>query len=253
MHRGDAAAAARNNPRNIHGVAATRFCGYPWPRHSVSDDPSPRNIHVVAAASPRPVDALFPGDKTPQVLALAWALGGIIGAAGTADFIAAALTRGGLPAWALPASTSLLAYLISFATGSSFGTMGILFPLVGPLAWTLGGGDQKLLTHCFGAVLGGSLFGNALLRRRNRSFPRPTHPPQVFSPIADTTILTQLATKVPLTDHVRTAGPYALLVGGLCLVLGDVGVGLGLFPPVVGLGLIVAAQTAALRVFGKRS
>ena len=64
--------------------------------------------------------------------------------------------------------------------------MGILFPLIGPLAWRLGGGRVDLLTHCFGAVLGGSLFGN------------------VFSPIADTTILTQLATKVPLADHVKT-------------------------------------------------
>ena len=66
----------------------------------------------------------------------------------------------------------LLAYAISFATGSSFGTMGILFPLIGPLAWTLGGGSLPVLLHCFGAVYGGSLFGN------------------MFSPIADTSILT---------------------------------------------------------------
>ena len=58
---------------------------------------------------------------------------------------------GGLPAWGLPALTSMLAYVISFATGSSFGTMGILFPLVGPLAWTLGNGDVDMLTHCFGS------------------------------------------------------------------------------------------------------
>lgn len=169
------------------------------------------------------------------VLALAWALGGIIGATGTADFIAKALTAGGLPAWALPASTSVLSYVISFATGSSFGTMGILFPLIGPLAWKLGGSDQRLLAHCFGAVLGGSLFGN------------------VFSPIADTTILTQLATRVPLTDHVRTAGPYAALVGGLCLLLGDLPVGLKLWGPLPAVGLIIAAQSLVLRVIGKRS
>ena len=169
------------------------------------------------------------------VLALAWALGGIIQATGTASFIAAALTSGGLPAWALPASTSILSYVISFATGSSFGTMGILFPLIGPLAWELGGGDQRLLTHCFGCVLGGSLFGN------------------VFSPIADTTILTQLATRVPLTDHVRTAGPYAALVGGLCLLLGDLPVGLKLWGPLPAVGLIIGAQSLVLRLIGKRS
>lgn len=60
-------------------------------------------------------------------------------------------------------------------TGSSFGTMGILFPLIGPLAWTLGGGSLPVLLHCFGAVYGGSLFGN------------------MFSPIADDTILTVIS------------------------------------------------------------
>ena len=165
------------------------------------------------------------------VLALAWALGGIIQSTGTASFIAAALTSGGLPAWALPASTSILSYVISFATGSSFGTMGILFPLIGPLAWELGGGDQRLLTHCFGCVLGGSLFGN------------------VFSPIAVTTIWTQLATLVPLTDHVRTAGPAAALVGGLCLLLGDLPVGRAV-GAAAGRRLDYWAQSLVLRLIG---
>ena len=87
-----------------------------------------------------------------------------------------------------------------------------------------------LLTHCFGCVLGGSLFGN------------------VFSPIADTTILTQLATRVPLTDHVRTAGPYAALVGGLCLLLGDLPVGLKAVGPLPAVGLIIGAQSLVLRL-----
>ena len=101
------------------------------------------------------------------------------------------------------------------------------------MAWELGGGDQRLLTHCFGCVLGGSLFGN------------------VFSPIADTTILTQLATRVPLTDHVRTAGPYAALVGGLCLLLGDLPVGLKLWGPLPAVGLIIGAQSLVLRLIGQ--
>ena len=54
--------------------------------------------------------------------------------------------------------------------------MGIVFPLVGPLAWRLGGGDADFLHHCFACILGGSIFGN------------------VCSPISDTTILTSLAT-----------------------------------------------------------
>lgn len=54
--------------------------------------------------------------------------------------------------------------------------MGIVFPLVGPLAWRLGNGDVEFLHHCFACILGASIFGN------------------VCSPISDTTILTSLAT-----------------------------------------------------------
>jgi len=167
------------------------------------------------------------------VLALAWSLGGIIGLTGTADFIAKGLLAGGLPLWALPSITSVLAYAISFATGSSFGTMGILFPLIGPLAWTLGGGSLPVLLHCFGAVYGGSLFGN------------------MFSPIADTSILTCLATKTKLQDHVATSAPYCGLVALLCLVLGHLPIGLGLYGPFVALAAVVAAQTGVLVLFGK--
>lgn len=72
--------------------------------------------------------------------------------------------------------TQVLCYVISYACGSTFGTMGIVFPLVGPLAWRLGNGDVDFLHHCFACILGASIFGN------------------VCSPISDTTILTSLAT-----------------------------------------------------------
>ena len=65
--------------------------------------------------------------------------------------------------------------------------------------------------------------------------------------------MTQLATRVPLTDHVRTAGPYATLVGGLCLLLGDLPVGLKLWGPLPAVGLIIGAQSLVLRLIGKRS
>jgi Na+/H+ antiporter NhaC len=139
-----------------------------------------------------------------------------------------------IKAWGLPCIASLLSYVISFATGSSFGTMGILFPLIGPLAWALGGGSTTLLLHCFGSVYGGSLFGN------------------MFSPIADTSILTSLACRINLQEHVTTAGPYACLVGLSCLLLGDLPVGLGVYGPFAALGVIWTAQTAVLSFFGKR-
>merc|ERR1712129_135005 len=124
------------------------------------------------------------------ILLLAWALGGVIEEVGTATFLAAAL-QGGLPAWLLPATISLLCYAISFATGSAIGTMAITFPLVGPIAANLGGGSAEYLHRCFGALMGGSLFGN------------------LCPPISDTTILSVLATQCSLPVHGRHAARQA--------------------------------------------
>jgi len=78
------------------------------------------------------------------VLLLAWGLGAVIADVHTADFLAQGL-QSGLPAGWLPFLTTLLAYVISFACGSSFGTMGIMFPLVIPLANTISGGDERMV------------------------------------------------------------------------------------------------------------
>jgi Na+/H+ antiporter NhaC len=128
---------------------------------------------------------------------------------------------------------ALLSHLISYASGSSFGTMGIVFPLVGPLAHAIGNGDRAYLLHCIGAALGGATFGN------------------VCSPISDTTILSVLATKCDLQAHVATITPYALLAAATALLIGEVPVGAGLYGPVAGLLLGTGAMTAFVRVFGK--
>ena len=198
-----------------------------------------------------------------QVLVLAWALGDVVGDVGTPSFLARALHSGGLRPWALPSLASLLCFAVSFATGSSFGTMGIAMPIVGPLAFKLaaasgatGDAALKLVTHCFGSIMGGSLFGN------------------LCSPIADTSILTVLATKVrpprsalmrhclsqrpalsfcctplfcqcDLGAHIATAAPYVVGVGLLSLVLGDLPVGLGVMSPAAALAAQARALTAA--------
>eukprot|EP00965_Chrysotila_dentata_P013649 451727-Pleurochrysis_carterae.AAC.3 len=151
------------------------------------------------------------------VLLLAWALGEVVGLVRTADFLAGAL-HAGMPRWALPTLITVLAHAISYACGSSFGTMAIILPLVGPLAMKLGGGRDYLL-HCIGSVLGGAVFGN------------------ICSPISDTTILTVLATKCDLQAHVRTITPYTLVVATIALGLGSVPVGLGIYGPMCGLAV----------------
>jgi len=167
------------------------------------------------------------------VLLLAWALGDVISHVQTADFLARALTDG-LPRWSLPALVAVLAHVISYACGSSFGTMGIILPLVGPLAHKLGGGDPAYLLHCIAAVLGGSTFGN------------------ICSPISDTTILTVLATKCGMQAHIATITPYALLCAGLALMLGHVPVALQWYGPLTGIALSTITMVAIVGFFGNR-
>ena len=74
----------------------------------------------------------------------------------------------------------------------------------------------------------------------------------LFSSDSPTPIMQVLAARMPLADHVATAGPYAILVGLVSLIIGDVGMGLGLYGPFAALGLVIATQTAFLGWFGRK-
>ncbi|CAM9348857.1 unnamed protein product [Ascophyllum nodosum] len=169
----------------------------------------------------------------PQfVLLLAWALGHVVKDVQTAEYLAGVLGTG-IPPYMLPTLISVLCYLISYACGSTFGTMGIVFPLVGPLAWRLGGEDVDFLHHCFACILGASLFGS------------------VCSPISDTTILTSLATGCGLGEHVRTTTPYTFAVATISILVGSLPVGIGFYGPWVALGLGTGAMVAMTYGLGR--
>lgn len=144
-----------------------------------------------------------------SVLYLAWALGDAIAATGAADFLKEALVGVVSPAQ-VPALTFLLAGIIGFATGTSFGTMSILLPLAVPLAVQVAPDDPSLLAATTAAVLGGACFGDHA------------------SPISDTTVLSAAGAQVDLITHVQTQMPYALTAGAVALCLGYLPVGLGL-------------------------
>jgi Na+/H+ antiporter NhaC len=113
------------------------------------------------------------------------------------------LMDGAVPAVALPAMLTLLCMGIAFACGSSWGTYAVVFPVAMPLAWALHA-DPTYLSICFGAVLGGAVFGDQC------------------SPISDTTILSSMFTGCDLMDHVGTQLPLALLaatIGGVASTL----------------------------------
>jgi Na+/H+ antiporter NhaC len=143
------------------------------------------------------LDTVLTGIKsmniTVVILLLAWSLTGIIQELGTSIFLVNLLSQTISP-WMLPAIIFVLGSIISFSTGTSYGTMGILMPLAVPLAWAIAPGHDYLVLN-IGAVLTGAIFGDHC------------------SPISDTTILSSMGAAVDHMDHVRTQMPYALTIG----------------------------------------
>ena len=127
-------------------------------------------------------------------LVLAWALGSVTEALGTGVFVAD-LARDGIAGEYLPALVFLLAALISFATGSSWGTIVIMMPLAIPAALA----TAASLPIVIGAVLSGGLFGDH------------------SSPISETTLLSSTGAGTAPLKHFTTQLPYALTNGGIAL------------------------------------
>ena len=146
------------------------------------------------------------------VLYLAWTLGNALEEAGTATYFSS-LLQATVPAWILPGLSFLLAAGTSFSTGSSFGTMGILIPIILPLGVALGpGSDGMVLYAATGSVLAGASLGDHM------------------SPLSDTTVLSAAGAGVDVVGHTRTQLPYACTVGTVALFLGYLPVGLGVSP-----------------------
>jgi Na+/H+ antiporter NhaC len=167
------------------------------------------------------------------ILVLAWGIGAVCEAMGTAQVLVGYLGER-VPALLLPASVFVLSALVSFSTGTSWGTMAILVPLVVPLGMAVGGGAEITLVGAVSGVLAGSVFGDHC------------------SPISDTTVLSSLASGVDHVDHVRTQLPYALTAGAIAVVLGDLLSAAGV-PVAVCLALGGVAVVATVRFLGRPS
>ncbi len=170
------------------------------------------------------------------ILGLAWSIGDVCEGLHTAQYLVQALQGNLSPAW-LPALTTLVAAGISFAIGSSWGTMSILMPLAIPLAHSLTAGmdaptQQFCLIATLSSVLAGATFGDHC------------------SPISDTTVLSSIFAGSDHIDHVRTQLPYALIVGAVAWLVGDVATGFGL-PVWVALLLGTALLGVVVRIAGK--
>lgn len=136
------------------------------------------------------------------ILGLAVTLGYVSRSLGTAGFIVDAVA-GAVPAVVLPAILMAVCMAVAFSIGSSWGTYAVVFPLAMPLAYAINP-DPFFMSLCFGAVLGGAVFGDQC------------------SPISDTTILSSLACGADVMDHVTTQLPLALGAAALAATVSTV-------------------------------
>ncbi|ABR46919.1 Na+/H+ antiporter NhaC [Alkaliphilus metalliredigens QYMF] len=168
------------------------------------------------------------------ILIFAWGIGAAIKQVGTAAFIVGA-TEGILSPQFIPIITFIAGALISFSTGTSYGTMAVLMPIVAPLVHgtsiSAGMDPMTFMIPTIGAVFAGAVFGDHC------------------SPISDTTIMSSMFTGADHIDHVNSQAPYALLaaVGALG---GYIGVAIGL-PAVVNLIIAAGITLGLFRVLSK--
>jgi Na+/H+ antiporter NhaC len=135
------------------------------------------------------------------ILALAYCINTISKSLGAQQFIIS-LTQNWMTAGMLPVITFITGALISFFTGTSWGTYAILTPFVLPVAMNLSGGDiNSVVLATVGAVVGGGLFGDHC------------------SPVSDTTCLSSFGAASDHMDHVATQLPYALTAAAHSAVL----------------------------------
>ena len=165
------------------------------------------------------------------ILLCAWAINVVCSELRVADFFLSLIPQGTTPLL-IPPAAFCMAALVALSTGTSWGTMAILIPMIMPLAYEMGG--LELLIICAASILDGAVFGDHI------------------SPISDTTILSSMGSGCDHLVHVRTQLPYATFSFLIALGLGYFLVPLGL--PLGGMYIIAfAAMGAILLVFGHKS
>ncbi len=136
---------------------------------------------------------LFP---IAMILLFAFAIGEVTSDLKTGQYLAS-LASENLSIYLTAAVIFLLSSLISFSTGTSWGTFSIMIPIAVPMAVAM----DANVALTIGAVISGGIFGDHC------------------SPISDTTIISSMASDCEVIEHVQTQLPYALISGLIALLM----------------------------------
>ncbi|QPC47390.1 Na+/H+ antiporter NhaC family protein [Mangrovibacillus cuniculi] len=131
------------------------------------------------------------------ILFFAWTIVGLIEDLKTGEYLAGLVQQANLPIELLPVMVFIVAGVIAFSTGTSWGSFGILLPIAGQIAAAT---DISILLPAMAAVLAGAVFGDHC------------------SPISDTSILSSTGASSNHIDHVMTQLPYALLAAFVSII-----------------------------------
>lgn len=131
------------------------------------------------------------------ILFLAWMIGSIISSLQTGEYLAHLVETANLSSNMLPVIFFIVSGFMALATGTSWGTFGIMLPIA---AEVMSIADPTLIIASLSAVLAGAVFGDHV------------------SPISDTTVLSSTGAGANHIDHVITQLPYALIVAGASVV-----------------------------------
>ncbi|WP_456322885.1 Na+/H+ antiporter NhaC family protein [Hydrogenimonas sp.] len=165
------------------------------------------SIYYLLRKSMPPKDilpAIFHGAKTmfpiAAIIIFAFAIGDVTVKMGTGAYMAHFAHLIGHPMF-LPAGIFLLSAIISFSTGTSWGTFSIMMPIAVTICTNMPPTESDaLLPLVVAAVISGGIFGDHA------------------SPISDTTIIAAMAAGCDLIAHVKTQLPWALLAALLSLL-----------------------------------
>ncbi|GAA0086048.1 Na+/H+ antiporter NhaC family protein [Clostridium sp. CTA-7] len=189
-----------------------------------------KKIFTVSEAIETWIDGMKPLLITGVILLLAWSLSSVIKDLGTAKYLVSLLS-GSLPNFLLPSLIFTLGAVISFATGTAYGTMGILMPLAIPLAYSMNP-DMSYVIVSTSAVLTGAIFGDHC------------------SPISDTTILSSMGAGCNHIAHVNTQMWYSLFIAAITILFGYIPAGFGLAWYIV-LPISILAVYVGIQILGK--